>query len=326
MILVKKNYRKIPPRIHATLKTLQDKEIVVACIKTFSASDLQAGCLAHLGVTLDEDGLHLPEGTLPEPNGKYSYYNRYGKEIIRKDLPKETRYTPVETPNWGDEANGTHTVYLPYEKFPRDYEAPALAIIQMDSPDTNPNLATYAIRFRLNEIMDRTSVDFQNRLLEGLNILQEQLGSCGVQGADVPLSEYIKTLNVTWEILPPGTAEEAVERLYRGRNPSEKERGVIHDRYRFLKELDPQNMVYGTSGFQRYFGAMIRPDLVVFENVEYGNAIYVMFDSWETLSGLSRIELLSGRFGDAFERVVHGPQWKEKVKVIIERRLTSPTS
>jgi hypothetical protein len=56
---------------------------------------------------------------------------------------------------------------------------------------------------------------------------------------------------------------------------------------------------------------------VVFENIEYGNAVYILFDNWEELSKISRLDLMSGKFNGSFERVVHISGWKGKVKTIV---------
>jgi hypothetical protein len=102
---------------------------------------------------------------------------------------------------------------------------------------------------------------------------------------------------------------------------STEEKRTVEDRYSFFKSLNPQREVYGTSGLQRYFGALIKDDLIVFENVEYGNAIYIMFDDWKEMSQKSRIDLLSGKFGKSFERIVHTGNWKNNVKYIIKEKL-----
>lgn len=57
-----------------------------------------------------------------------------------------------------------------------------------------------------------------------------------------------------------------------------------------LAQLNPQNYIAGTSGFARYFGEKLRDDLVAFENLHYGNALYVMYEDWVTLSHRSRTE------------------------------------
>ena len=59
---------------------------------------------------------------------------------------------------------------------------------------------------------------------------------------------------------------------------------VAGDRYDFFVGLDPKKLIIGSSGFRRYFGALLEDYLVVFENIEYGNAVYILFEKWEVLS------------------------------------------
>lgn len=87
-----------------------------------------------------------------------------------------------------------------------------------------------------------------------------------------------------------------------------------------MLSLKPQNLIQGTSQFQRYFGAKFAEDLVVFENVEYGNAIYLMFGNWEELSQKSRTELLSSGSTD-FIRIPHTKTWKIRLRRIVIKEL-----
>jgi hypothetical protein len=48
-----------------------------------------------------------------------------------------------------------------------------------------------------------------------------------------------------------------------------------------------------------------------------------MHENWEELSVKSRLELLSGRFGNNFERVIHRAGWKKKANSIINDFLVS---
>lgn len=82
-----------------------------------------------------------------------------------------------------------------------------------------------------------------------------------------------------------------------------------------LLKLRPQALVTGTSHFARYVGAKFRDDLVVFENIRWGNAIYVMFEDWEDLSKLSRTELIAS--DHSFERVVHRDGWERRLRAIV---------
>lgn len=79
-------------------------------------------------------------------------------------------------------------------------------------------------------------------------------------------------------------------------------------------------LVETTNEFRRYFGAQFAHDLVAFENIEYGNAIYVMFDDWEELSKKSRTELLSSRIHN-FKRIPHTITWKRRLRQLIMEEL-----
>ena len=318
---MKRNLRKIPSEILAKLRTLDTKEIFAGCVVKFKTESLKAGTLKHLGVEISSTGLQLPESALPPATqGKYSASNVEGVEIIRKDLPIETHYHSAETPNWGDSSYGTHTVDLPHRQYPRDFQPPREIEISMSCKDCRPGLPGYIIAFKVNEVLDKTAKLFRDRLFENLNLLQENVGACGIEPADMAITDYAKSLNVSWEILPPGTREEAIERIFHGRTASPQEREVTGERYDFFMSLKPRRLVFGTSGFRRYFGALLEDDLVVFENIQYGNAIYVLFDNWEELSKRTRIELLSGKYGTDFNRVIHRHGWKGEVRVIVQAK------
>jgi hypothetical protein len=318
---MKKHLRRIPDDILTKLKAIKGNEIVVGCAVKFKTDTLAAGRLKHLGITLGQDGLKVPPAALPpRSQGNYSMWNVEGREVIRKDLPKETHYNSIESPNWGDSSNGTHTVDLPYEKYPRDFHPPRELEISMSCFDTRPGLAVYVVAFKVQEVLDKTAKHFKDRLFEDLNLLQENIGFCGVEAAEVALKDYIKSLRVSWEILPPGTIDQTIQRLFQGKTPSAQEKNVAVERYEFFMSLKPKSLVYGDSGFRRYFGALLEDNLVVFENIQYGNAVYVLFENWADLSSRSRIDLIAGKYGTAFERVIHQSGWKGTVRDIVAKK------
>jgi len=318
----KKNLRKIPSDIYSKLKTFPSQDVIAGCIQAFSAEDLKSGVLNHLSIKLTEDGLSAPSQIMPPANcGKYSDRNINGNEIIRKDLPKETHIRSIEVPNWGDRWKGTHDVEWSYEKYQREHISPTLSQILIECPNIEPNQEKYVIKFEVDDVLNRDDPDFENKLLTLLNLLQENIGTCGVEASGTSFNDYLKTLRVSWEILPPGTREEVFERLGKGRKLSKECCELISERYDFLMSLKPSKLIYGTSGLQRYFGAHLADDLIVFENIEYGNAIYIMFDDWKELSQRTRLELMSGRHGKNFERIVHVRGWKKQAREIIADRL-----
>ncbi|HBS3633883.1 TPA: hypothetical protein MAG00_005558, partial [Klebsiella pneumoniae] len=103
-------------------------------------------------------------------------------------------------------------------------------------------------------------------------------------------------------------------RIFKGKNITDDKKAVAENRYEFFMSLEPKKIVTGNSTFSNYIGAMLEDDLVVFENIEYGNAIYILYDDWDEISKLSRIDLLSGRAGSNFDRIIHSGNWKEEVR------------
>lgn len=288
---------------------------MIGIIMHINDADLALGKYSHLGLPFSH-GVTKFEIVPPASSGKYSDRNVNGYEIIRKDLPKETHYNYIEAPNWGDSYNGTHEVALPYQAYPRDFVPPRNTTIKIELMGQNQGVNSY--KFVLSEIVKKNDDD---RLLACINLLQENVGAIDVFASDHDFSHYAQTLQVAWEFLPPGHRNQVLQRLAAGRPLTPDVRARIEERYDFLMTLKPKEILVGTSGMERYLGGKIRDDLVVFENVEYGNAAYVMYENWQVLSTRSRIELLSGRFGTNFDRVVHREGWQGKLNRLVNEAL-----
>jgi hypothetical protein len=180
-------------------------------------------------------------------------------------------------------------------------------LLREDGDDEEPR---HVFKFQVNAVLRPGSEGFDADLLYALNLLQENVGAVGIFTVDSTREDYLKTITVGWEILPPGERDDIiVKMLGRMRNPSDEAKERIAERYDVLASLKPTAYISGTSGFQRYFGAKFAENLVVFENLEYGNAIYVMFDDWEHVSQQSRLQLLKGD-DSKFVRIVHAKGWK----------------
>lgn len=309
---MKRNIRVIPKNVYSKLKRLGNTVVAGTSI-AITESQLKNGMFEHLGIYYDNGVNAYEASVIPDPlQGKYSLKNVFGEEIVRRDLPKETHYTEIESPNWGDSSNGTHTVRLPHEKYPRDIIPPKLIAIENNHKQSSGS--HFIFNFRVTRILEKKSSTFDDDLLFDLNLLQENLGKCGVENADKPISTYADTLIVSWDIFPPGSKEEVLSRIFRGKNITPDKKNVAENRYDFFMSLEPKKIVTGNSTFSNYLGAMLEDDLVVFENIEYGNAIYILYDNWDEISKLSRIDLLSGRAGNNFDRIIHSGNWKDEVR------------
>jgi hypothetical protein len=321
----KKNFRRIPPQLLAKASRFKGNEIVAACVRRVRLEEVARGDFEHVGVTsAPNNDLQLRDAILPPPEiGKYSRINAEGEVVVHKDLPKVSQAFTFEVPNWGDWSNGSHDVTQYRDVYQRSLIPPPLKEFGVEVLAKEGATNVWAMTFRVNEPLDRNSADYEARLLFNLNLLQENVGLADVFAADAELSEYLRSIyqTVGWELLPPGEREKTVQAIIAGmRNASREVREKVVARYDLLAKMKPQMFVRGTGGFDRYFGAKFADDLVVFENLEYGNAIYVMFENWEALSQRSRTELMQG-FQNEFERLVHRQGWENQLQKIVADKL-----
>jgi hypothetical protein len=222
-----------------------------------------------------------------------------------------TRSYGVETPNFGDWSKGSHTTWIDREVYQRDYFEPTdieIVVDQLRGGADGGALFKVTVDFPL----DRGSPDFKEDLLFTLNLLQENIGAADILPRNAAGGDLLATLNLEWEIFPPGTTNEVVQRVLgrMGRLTSDQE-ALVRERVAMFNKLKPQRFIQGRGGMNRYIGALFADDLVVFENVKYGNALYVLYEDWREVSKRSRIDLLKCR-DVTFDRFVHHEGWQEQ--------------
>lgn len=315
-----RNIRKIPAQVSSWLDEHPDADFVIGCAKTIPLTALAT--YDHLGIGLAGGRPIYPESRIPIGEmGPYSTKNRGGWEHKRGGLPMITRTRTFERPNWGDPSRGYHTIELDQDVYQRDYfDAPmfAIRIELLKESDT-----AVVFKFLVDCAVDRASADFEEDLLFALNLLQENVGGCGVLPAEATHADILSSLQMSWEFFPPGTAPE-VERFFGGRmkHVTPALAAVIKERAALFWRLEPIRYLRGTGGLNRYVGAQFADDLVVFENVNYGNAIWILFEAWAETSGRSRIDLL--RLRDvSYKRIVHSEGWQDLLTdfVTAEKRI-----
>lgn len=319
----KKNLRRVPESIRESVAAFNTDECVVACAIRVGAEDLRKGVLNSLGICIVDSKLELPDRVIPPVSaGIYSERNQEGYEVVHKDRPKTYKTWSISSPNYGDWQKGYHDTPFSREIYQRDFIGPKLLTIRVECIGQELQDNAYVLQFTVEEILDRKGSDFWDQLLFNLNLLQENAGSHGVFESSADRHDYLNTLFVNWEILPVGESEEVIVRILsdKKQHVDPKVRQRVKERYQFLLSLKPRNFIKGTNEFRRYFGAQFTNDLVVFENIEYGNAIYVMFDDWEILSKRSRTELLSSQTSN-FERISHTKTWRHRLhRLILEEK------
>jgi hypothetical protein len=301
---MKKNILKIPTKILDQITAFDQDDVVAATVKLIKPSDVER--YSHLGIRLGPEGISLPSPTTPDPNaGRYSHANLYGMEKKRTDLPMYKKEFGHWAPSWG--SSGTHYISRERDVYRRDFYPPKqveLSVTLISSPGDN-----FLVKFAIEQVINRRTPRFEQELLYNLNLLQENIGSADVFESAASLADYAASVHVDWQLLPPGTVEEVLIAMLHGkRSVTADQQTVMKERVTVMSKLKPEAYVTGTDGFLRYFGAKFGDDFVAFENAQYGNALYIMYESWETLSKKSRIEILAGDL-DSFDRIEHRKGW-----------------
>lgn len=312
------NYRKVPQNVLEKITRLAVDDVVVACAKRLRSDEVQL--YSHLGLKMENGALVVPAPVVPPGHiGKYSDTNINGMEVVRRDLPKIFKTITIEVPNWGDWSNGSHDVDQTREVYQRDFIPPKELTLSIELLEQQSDAATFTVKFAVDQVLNRAAADFEAELLYNLNILQENVGAVDVFASTASLADFVATIRLSWEILPPGNLDEVVRRMLQGKRPvSAPQQQVMRQRLGVLERLNPQNYIAGTNEFLRYFGAKFEDDFVAFENLNYGNALYVMFENWEALSRRSRIDLLKGS-REGFERIPHGAGWEDRLKALLRQ-------
>lgn len=322
-----KNFRAVPEPVQAKIDSLEQDDFVIACVRKIPASDILANKYKHISISLEEGAPIFPESQIPNPLiGRYCRFNAAGVELILKDSPMITKTYSIESPNFGDWSKGTHMVEWDRDVYPREFFPPKqleLSIELLGEEVKDEKL--FVFKFGVVEVLNRKKLPsrksrfLKSDLFFGLNLIRECVGRADVFASNATRDDYLKSLYVDWEILPPGEREGTIDRILSGiKAPTPELRKQIAQRYDLLMTLKPEAFITGSSGLRRYFGAKFSDDLVVFENLEYGNAIYAMFGDWESLSKLTRPQLLKGdRKG--FERIIHTGGWERKLKDLVSQ-------
>lgn len=312
----KRNLNRTPVAVKAKLAAQPGAKFVAGIVKAIPTAALESRTFAHLGIGIVNGELsYLPRVVPPVAMGRYSAKNQEGWVVVHRDLPMITETFYFEVPNFGDWSNGSHTISRDREVYQKDYIDPPNCELLVELLHESESDAVFKVVVDLP--LDRDADSFDERLLFALNLLQENLGGADVLPADARSDQLLSTLGLEWQIFPPGTADEVVRRAIASmRRPNAEQQERVRERVAMFSALRPKQFLHGQGGLSNYVGALFADDLVVFENVRYGNALYVLFADWKDVSKRSRIDLLRAKDVN-FERFVHSPGWEDRFEYFI---------
>lgn len=311
----KKSFVKVPKDILRSLARIDASLVVVAETKVIPLSDVSKGLYKHVGLLVENGRVVTRGATLPPASsGIWSRRNIEGWERKRRDLPKIIKSYSWETPNFGDASTyGTHTTSRDREVYQVEFDEPRANQIMTEilkAAEGDP--PSVLVKFAIADSLERSTDGFEKELLWALNVLQENTGVAGIFPSDATRQDYLGTIALDWDIFPPGTADEIIAAIRKRRlGKSTKADAIMEQRIKLFSSLKPMAYLAGRAKFSAYVGAQFAPDLVVFENVRYGNALYVLYEDWRDVSKRSRLDLLRGTSKN-FDRFVHTDGWEER--------------
>lgn len=317
------NYLKIPPFVQGALNDIDGDIVAIAATGRVKRRDIEAGQYSHVGLSIDGSSVISVGPTSPSVSaGKWSERNANGWDRKRKDLPMVQKTWTIESPNFGDGArNGWTTRCWTREVYQHQIFEPQGMTIEASVLEDGGG-EQLVVKFALSPMLSRGMSEFELMLLWSINVLQENTGVTGVFASDATREEYISTITLDWQIFPPGTVDEVVARLLGSARPTnvadfEKQ---VRERVQMFEGFEPRAYIRGQGGFGSYFGAQFADDLVVFENLRYGNAVYLLYQDWNEVSQRSRLDLL--RDQDAhFDRVLHTDGWQGRLTALLHDKL-----
>lgn len=319
----KSSYRSVPSFAQDALRDIEGDLVSIAAVKKVKRSEVAVGMYTHVGLSLEGVSIVSAGSIQPLPDaGKWSERNAFGWVRKRTDWPMVQKTWTFESPNFGDSARNGWTM----RSWTKDvyqhqiFEPQGMTIEATVLEDKGGE--QIAVKFSLVPMLSRGMPEFDLMLLWGINVLQENTGVTGVFGSEATREEYISTITLDWQIFPPGTVDEVLARLIGSANPKNAPDFEKHvrERVRLFEGFEPKNYIRGQGAFGSYFGAQFADDLVVFENLKYGNAVYLLYQNWDEISQRSRLDLL--RDQDAhFDRVVHTDGWQDRLTALLHDKL-----
>lgn len=311
-------YRSVPEAIWQRIQSISTP-FQVGVSKSFGTGEIAAGALDALGIHEVAERVETTTRVVPPSTvGRWSEWNVEGREIVRVDLPKVSRSYVTWIRPYGNRNATEVAAFTTREVFPRETRYGHGLAIQIDVGTLQGDKVR--IGFRVDRVFPPDTKREDVDLLLALSLLRENVGAADIVPSGTTPDEWVSHQELSWELLPEGQRgdlvfESIVRRL--GLDPDSDATHVARARNEFIWSLGPGKVATGRGTFSRYVAYIFRDDLVVLENLSYGNALYVMYENWEALSQRSRLDLLADPQAD-FTRIVHRGRWKQELKKAIQ--------
>lgn len=275
-------------------------------------SDLSVEEIKNIGLDIPPK---LGDYLMPSSIGKVTEFNVNGKENIRRDLPQEPFSVMYEgtTRDWH---GGLHTNIMTRtaKRYPREYVPAPSETLQV--VEINGQLYIASSELTLTPENERRTIHVCNLMLECFS----EFEIFDTENEQI-IGPTLKKLQ--WDILPKGkypwnTSKPIIESATKFLDP--KDRQVILHRMEVISRKSPDFLATGRGGFSGYFVyGFLSHDKYVLESIHLDNATYVFQSDWETLSQLTKNEIINGNV--PHQRIIHSRRWRGQLLSAIDNKI-----
>lgn len=253
----------------------------------------------------------LKKGETVLPSGKMgpiSLFNSIGKYIKLTSKPMETAYRTNEW-HWKDWGGGDHykLVDVPYKRYPREFIKPPAIELQIKD--------NFLITIEKPLTINKNEFDNIKHIM---NLFLELFGECQVFDDNLSSFAFVPVKKLNWEILPEGEypwsklkneVKNVLDDVKSGNKP------VVENRLEVMSSLNPDFVAVGKAGFNGYLVYGFKSKgLFILESAFYGNATYVFEKNWQTISQLTKAEIIENDLHK--ERIIHNKDWENEINKI----------
>lgn len=230
------------------------------------------------------------------------------KNLPLEDYTQTVYWTRYEWAGRGELNPVTEFSFITKKRYHRNYYAPYSVNFTLITEADTPYIVSDPILY---------SDDNKDKLLNTVNILLGFFGECTIDFAE--RERETKRVIVNWDILPKGeypwsAIKDTLKKITKGQSNTRAEMMLRNCEAIYAKK--PDFVAYGRSGFKGYavFGFKDQ-NLYVLESALPNNATYILQNDWETISQLSKAQILSHGLHKA--RIIHAENWQKKFDEII---------
>lgn len=257
---------------------------------------------------------NIVENEIIIPNSQFNSMTREnveGKEIIRKDLPRDEKYYQFihwKIKDWGGYEHEGYN-YVTKCRYRREYTIPFyVKIMLLKNEKDQIYVASESL---CNNDINNEKIKFT------INLFLSIFNDFTIFDNSLRIPTKVKKLNFTF--LRPGTyTRDEIKKYIKISNKKENniENIALYDRFDYLNTFNETGeIMIGNQSFQGYYAIKTKKYWIVESNYA-NNATYIFEENWEECIKLTKQEVINNSL--YIKRFYHNENWQKNIKQLLE--------